>query len=236
MSFFPLLAIALLAQPRQPVAELVSFDRDSAERVFPGFRIESVDDGKNQSNVAEFLGHTFARYPAESLMRELRSVFVVRRMWWKDVEFGGTHNAGEGGIILSPSVAITDESWTDHTFHHELAHLIMARHGAEFPRAEWTATNAQAYGHAADANGGYAALVNGEVGTSFVPALNDVGLLSTYGSASFDEDWACYGEAILSDDPAFWSLVAKYPRVRAKARMAIDFYRKIFPGVRLPDA
>ena len=77
------------------------------------------------------------------------------------------------------------------------------------------------------------ALVKGKTGKEFDPALLEQGLVSEYAASGLDEDWATVGAEVMADRPQFWDKVARYPRLREKARLAVAFYRRSMPGIRL---
>lgn len=128
-----------------------------------------------------------------------------------------------------------DEIWLEHAFHHEFAHALSHGKGVVFPTVAWRRANTPGFVYASEVEGagGYAALPKGKSGRGFDPKLNEPGLLSEYGTATFDEDWACIAEEVVADNPAFWDLLPKYPRLREKGRLVVEFYRRAMPGIRL---
>lgn len=238
----PVAALAALAASqveryRPLVAALPTFDLSAAQTAYPTMGVTAEDDPAMQKWVRACLAEAMAKYPPYPLLRRLKGVCVVRLMWWDQTYLGGTPSVDNRKLLLSVGTAGITSAWLEQSFHHELAHILQLTDKKGFPKKAWEAANAPGfeYAFAKDKNGGYAALQGRKTGKAFVPALNALGLLSEYGSSTFEEDWACYGESILYDDPGFWALAAKYPRVREKARMAIAYYRRAMPGIRLPN-
>lgn len=225
-----LIALQLASRDRPASATTINFSTGLARVAYPDFSMVGEDRSDRQLDVQKRLGEALTKYPEGTL----KTVFVVKTLEYRDAPFGGTASADGRSIIL----AIGDRSgsntdWIGHALHHEVAHSLMFRMSGAFPRDAWLAQNAPGFKYAHDS--GLAALKSGDTDFHFVPALAEQGVLSAYGSSSFDEDWACYAQYLLTDDPDFWKLVRRYPRVRAKAKLAVEFYRKAVPGMALPD-
>lgn len=219
------------------VARLTSFDARRARRAYSGIQATAETDPALQNKARREISRAIARYPARELARRLSAVYVVRELSWDGVPLGGTSTLdGRGLYIAVGEMPLGDETWIEGTFHHEFAHVLFDRLRKDVPTKAWLAANAPGFQYAYAEDGGFEAVSkNEDVSEDLDPRLNAQGLLSAYGATEIGEDWATYAERILRNDPEMRAAERRYPRVRAKARLLADFYRKTMPGIRLPS-
>lgn len=226
-------AVVGIAQAR--VDALPTFELTNAQRFHRDMGMTRENDPAKQARARACLARTLAKYPPASLAGRLDAIYVVRQLWSSQAFYGGTPSEDRRRIYLAVGTAARiDETWMEHALHHEIAHIFQFKNASAFPIEAWRRANAKEFRYAAEdeASGG-AALATGKTRRAFDPALNAKGILCEYGAATPAEDWACIAEEILADNPAFWKLTEKYPRLRVKARLALDFYHKAMPGIRL---
>jgi hypothetical protein len=61
--------------------------------------------------------------------------------------------------------------------------------------------------------------------------LHEEGFLHEYGKASLEEDFNSFAGRLFSGDAGLWRAIEKYPRVKAKADLAIAFYTRLDPSL-----
>ena len=210
---------------------LLSFDANAARGVYAGLGTTPLTDGAWQAWARSVASPSLARYPAAGLVARIDRVYVVWTLWYEATYMGGTNDRSRRVVVALGPGAI-DSNWLEHALHHEIAHVVRERARSGFPNKAWARANAPGFRYG---GGGLDAMKAGKASKEFDPALNAQGVLSAYGASGIDEDWCTVAESVMSDDPAFWDLASRYPRLRAKARLAVEFYRKTFPGIRLRD-
>lgn len=235
-----LLALAALAGPpredlQKQVTALVSFDVAKARRAYPGLGVSPETDEATRRRARRLVMRALAKYPAKSLLRHLKAVFVVHDIWWEKAHMGGASMPGGHEVFVAVgAVPWYDEDWIEGAVHHEFAHLLYDSEAKILPSQAWTAANAPGFKYSYGENGGYDALTADDTGEELDSRLNLKGVLSAYGASSITEDWATYAQMLIGENGDFFRAVRLYPRVRTKAELALEFYRKAMPGMRLP--
>ena len=212
---------------------ILSFDGAAAGRAFPGAAVEGLSsaDGAAWSAWARpVVAGALARYPLAGLLPRLDRAFVVSNLAVGGTPVGGLNDPEAGRIVVTHGPA--NRALLARSVHHEIAHILLDRRILWFPVVAWRAANAPGFRYGA---GGLDALRRGRGSVAYDEAWAARGLLSRYAASSIDEDWATIAESVMVDDPAFWALTERFPRLREKARLAVAFYRKAFPGIRLRD-
>lgn len=230
---FPALAFSLAVNAGLTARReaLLSFDADAARGVYAGLGTTALTDPAWQAWVRSVVDYAFARYPVTGLVSRLDGAYVVWALWFDGTYMGGTNDRSRR-IVVGLSPGTVDSTWLEHALHHEIAHVLRERPRSGFPDKAWARANAPGFRYG---DGGLNAMKAGQAARAFDPALNAQGILCNYGASGMDEDWCTIAEEVVADDPAFWALMPQYPRLREKARLAVEFYRKTFPGIRLRD-
>ena len=210
---------------------LLSFDADAARGVFARLGTAPLTNEAWRGWVRSVVSPALVRYPATGLVARIDAVYVVWTLWFDGTSMGGT-NDRERRIVLALGPGAVDSTWLERAVHHEIAHVVRERRRSGFPNQEWIRANAPGFRYG---KGGFDAVRAGQVSKAFDAALSTQGVLSVYGASSIDEDWCTIAESVMVDDPAFWAFAARYPRLRAKAQLAVEFYRRTFPGIRLRE-
>ncbi len=212
---------------------ILSFDLAKTRRAFPNEGATPLEAVAWQAWVRPVVARALARYPAAGLVAHLDHVYVVWLLWYDGTYIGGTGDPAHGGrIVIALRPGTTTETWLERAVHHEFAHTLHDRRGSGFPTKAWRSANAPGFRYG---TAGFDAVKAGKANVALDPALAEQGVLSEYGASSIDEDWATIAESVMVDDPAFWDFVARYPRLRTKARLAVAFYRRTLPGIKLRD-
>ena len=212
---------------------ILSFEESAARQAFPTLGLTPEAGGDWQAWARPAVARALARYPAAGLVGRLDRTYVVRLLWFDQTAMGGTNDAAARRVIVALGPGQVTAEWLERAVHHEFAHALRNRAGSGFPFDAWTRANAPGFHYGSS---GFEALKAGQSGEAYDAALAEKGVLNPYGASDPDEDWAEIAEGVMVDDRAFWRLVRRYPRLRAKARLAVAFYRRTFSGIRLRDA
>lgn len=167
-----------------------------------------------------------ALYPVELLRKNLKSVQFAKELRFYGLAYGGT-NSGDAVYIANRGAA---EGYTDafltSAFHHELSSILLRNYAAKFDAHQWASNNRPGVDYGA---GGIEALKGGRAETAYKPKYNVDGFLNEYGKSSLEEDFNTFAEGLFGGDRAFWVIVDRYPRLEAKAKLAIAFYASLDP-------
>ncbi len=240
------LALAACAPPPDPLPDppgggpvALHFRTELLERADPVAEFVPENDPAVRAVCREALENAMVRYPVEDLARELSDVVVVRKLGHEGVAVEGLAYVRDREVALSsfPVTAYPDRAsgaaFLGRAFHHELAHLLMARHPSLFPTAEWREANAPDFRYARN---GWDAIVRGAT-SDFDPDLNAQGLLHPYAASCIEEDVASMAEELLVPDEgargrALRRALVRSPRLRRKAALLRAFYLRVFPVMR----
>jgi hypothetical protein len=178
---------------------------------------------ENVQDQLDAILRAIAKYPPVLVRRHLSRVYLMRRLVFYGLDYGGTYSNDRIYIVSDPQQPELAEA----SFHHEFSSILMKNEAGRFPRAAWMrALPVQSsYRH-----GGLAALRRGETGLAWMPQFHLQGFLCEYGKASFEEDVNTFAEALFTGQGLF-RLARMYPLVLQKKQLLIDFYSSMDPSL-----
>lgn len=165
-------------------------------------------------------------YPLSFLTEQLKRIYVLDTLLDRGILIGGKANY-EFQYILSMYRDSTPEYCHRKlllTLHHEFSHNLQNKHWEQFPHKQWKKSSLKKYG-----KGGHQAIKKGSSSQVFDTLLCAVGFLHEYAKSSANEDFASFAENLFLNNQEFWKLVEKYPLIKAKKDLAIQFYQSLDP-------
>ncbi|MGE0001786.1 MAG: hypothetical protein AB7F50_06570 [Fimbriimonadaceae bacterium] len=170
------------------------------------------------------LRKAFAKYPEGFLDRDLKRVFVLRRISFYGLDYGGTNSLDTVYVTNDgESNGYTDE-FLEGAFHHEFSSILLRNHIGEFDLSAWRQANPPGFKYG---NGGTEALRSGKASTKPSDETMAIGFVSQYSQASYEEDFNMVAESLFMGPKSFWSAVDRHPVLAKKVRLAISFYGKL---------
>jgi hypothetical protein len=184
-------------------------------------------DGAEVSRSLSAVRSAMAKYPSGVVEGLIKRVFILRRMTFYGLDYGGTNsrdtvyltNQGEG-------LGYTDD-YLRSAFHHELSSIVLRNRMDDFDSAAWNQANPPGFQYGA---GGTEALRTGRASTEIDPALCEQGFLSQYSTASLEEDFNMVAENLFMGDAEFWECVDASPRLNRKVGLVIGLYGRLDPS------
>ncbi len=167
-----------------------------------------------------------SRYPIDLVRKNLRAVYFADEIRFFGLSYGGTNSRDTIYIANRGATEGFTDSFLARTFHHEFSSILLRNNPDKFDVQAWCAANRSPYG-----DGGIQALRNGTYETRYAEKWNVDGFLNQYGASSLEEDFNTFAEALFTGDREFWSLAAKYPRLKDKVTVAIAFYQALDPSL-----
>ncbi len=170
------------------------------------------------------LDRAMEKYPEGLLKRNLKRVYVMRRLSFYGVPYGGTNSSDT--IYLANAgreMGFTDR-FLEESFHHEFSSILLRNYPSLFDRRAWLQANPPGFKYLGD---GTMAVRSGTASTKASPRLQADGFMAQYATASIEEDFNMVAEALLSGNSDFWKAVQNSPRLRQKADVAIRFYNAL---------
>ncbi|MDP4262645.1 MAG: hypothetical protein Q8941_08950 [Bacteroidota bacterium] len=235
LSFYILLLFPfyLMAQTPDTTIQsvLVGFNYSSA--IFPeswrpapvnayGEQIEAGEIARSKKVIAKAL----AKYPKDLLTYNLKGVYFLYEMKFYNVFFGGT-NSADAVYLTNQGVAkgYTDK-YLEQTFHHEFSSILLRNYPALLDTNLWKGANTGNFVYN-DPENGVGALRNNQSSQQLDSLLCLRGILTQYGGSSLENDVNTFAQNLFSPEKNFWAFVSRFPRIREKATLLINFYNKI---------
>jgi hypothetical protein len=209
----------------------ISFDAD--KNAFPAEWTKSPINAKGESLIGSERTRSYAnvdkaskKYPANLLKLHLRKVYLLARIEFYGLPYGGT-NSLDTLYLTNRGVAqgFTD-AYLEESFHHELSSIFLRNHPAFLDQKTWSACNPPKFTYTSN---GTEAVRTGKDSTVYDPEYNKDGFLAQYAKTSQEEDFNMMAGGLFTGRPEFWKVVDKFPRIRQKAGVVIAFYHRLDP-------
>lgn len=172
------------------------------------------------------LDQSLGKYPEKLLEKNLKTIYVVKSMFFFGLEYGGTYY--KRNVYLSNNGIENgySDAYLEGSFHHEFSSVLLTRHQRSFDKDSWQASNPAGFVYG---NGGREALSINATGLDLDSSYYRDGFLNEYSLASTEEDFNCYAEYIFRNDPGFWQAWESSEAVRKKTEVLIRFYNRLDP-------
>ena len=161
------------------------------------------------------------KYPAAFLRRHLKRVYILRKLSFFGLNYGGTYFVRTRTVYI---ISARSSNYFKQLFHAEFSSIIFKKNRNRFLQHAWKGANSPDFRYG---KGGRNALRGGRSSTRFGDRWHRRGLLYQYGSASVEEDFNSYARNIFAAKRGFWKAVSEYPRVARKVRQISRFYGKL---------
>ena len=219
-----LLALSGLCQDEMPSPEIIRYDGRSA--LFPA----SWTGGKTKAfataadpalftSDSSLLADEMGKYPRSVLKENISHVYIVEKLTFNRQRFTGTNSTDDIYI------AQLDNPELGKTFHHEFSSILLRKYGSDELERKWRALSPGIRG-----GNSASAVKAGLYSTGYDSALLVKGYLSPYSLSNWENDFNMYAENLFGGGPEFWRIVDRYPRVRSKLDLMLDFYIRIWGG------
>jgi hypothetical protein len=166
------------------------------------------------------------KYPELLLEYNLKSVYFLKDMKFYDVNFGGT-NSSDALYITNQGVSLgyTDK-YLEQTFHHELSSILFRNYPSFLDTNAWKAANIPGFIYN-DPENGVGAIRNNQSSQSLDTFLCRKGLLTQYAGSGIENDVNTIAQNLFTPEPEFWACVDRFPRIKKKVELLINFYNRI---------
>lgn len=173
---------------------------------------------RQRAEAQRIVTSALAKYPARAL-GGIDRVVVVHDLAFRGVSAGGTWSYDRVYVVGR------DPTFLERALHHELSSVLLARWPYLLDRDAWEALLPKE-GHG---EGGFSAIQSGVASKDLDPRHMKDGFKSQYARSSFENDFNEICEELFLGNPEFWDGVDRFPRFRAKVRLAIAFFRALDP-------
>lgn len=227
-SFLPYFALPFLTlSPLRATEPELIFDRAGAE-IFPeswrnakvNANAEPLDETGRQAAKA-IVGRALAKYPPAVLSANLKELYAVGRLEYSGVATGGTNSRDAVYVVWNPKFPADK---IEGNIHAEFSSILLRNHAREFDQEAWLKLNPPGFAYRGT---GVQAVRTRQASLRIDAVLNAEGFVNQYGQASMEEDFNSYAGRLWMGDAELWNAIEKYPKVKAKADLAMAFYQKL---------
>jgi len=182
---------------------------------------------KEYKRVTVLLRKALAKYPDHVLQENLKRIYAINSLNFYGVPFGGTYSISRKTVyITDDSVLRENDLFIESFFHHEFSSILLRKHPCYLKKKAWKFSNQHDFHYG---KGGVEAIRNGNASMVFDSVLNQKGFLNKYSQSSLEEDMNVFSQNLFSGGEAFWTIVDRYNKIKAKTMLIIGFYHKIDP-------
>ena len=215
----------------QRTGVVISFD--ASDNIFPRrwhrnkikARVISLPQADRNRIIAS-LEKAFSKYPANILHKYLKTVFVLKKLEFFGLPYGGTYSKNNIYISSDDSLSTGTDFFVESIFHHEFSSILLKNYKCRFDENAWKLLNPHDFVYG---KGGISAISDGTSSMVFDANLNKLGFLNKYSQSSIEEDINVFSQNLFCGNKSFWEIVDKFDIIRAKTHLIIEFYNIINP-------
>ncbi len=187
-----------------------------------GEEIEAGEIARSKKIIAKAL----SKYPEIILEYNLKSVYFLKEMSFYNVGYGGTNYTD---IVYLTNRGITlgyTDKYLEQTFHHEFSSILFRNYPAFLDTNAWKGANAPGFIYN-DPENGVGAIRNNQSSQNLDTLFYLQGVLTQYGGSSIENDVNTFAQNLFCPEKNFWNYVDRFPRIRKKVTLLINFYNQI---------
>ncbi|MCP5559975.1 MAG: hypothetical protein H7A55_19675 [Verrucomicrobiaceae bacterium] len=192
---------------------------------------------ERQPQCRDLIERALAKYPTGVLRANLKKVYGLGSLQYSAVPTGGTNSRTAVYLVSKDRYSLTA---IEEIFHAEFSSILLRNFPHHLDSVAWQQLNPPGFHYRGS---GVQAIKTQQASQRLRAALHEEGFLNEYGKASPEEDFNSFAGRLFLGDPALWNAIEHYPKVKAKAELAIAFYHKLdatfthpfFLSLRQPD-
>ncbi len=191
-----------------------------------GSQVEAIE----AERVVPLIDKFAAVYSPSTLREHLTDIYLLGSLECFGKTYGGTNSTSSIYIRVGAENEGYDAHYLLSTMHAEFSSILMRSHN--FPVDAWESLNPRGFHYANDP---VSVLEQPGITDKPAPALFCGGFLTQYGTADAEDDFNDYAGAIFVDPEQLCEYRSECKGIADKAWMAIEFYRSLDPGVKVPS-
>lgn len=160
-------------------------------------------------------------YPEEVLKRNLKGMYLCKKLMFYGKDFGGTNSATGVYICIRTAAEGYTNTYLLSSMHHEFSSILMRNYA--FPKKEWTTLLPDGFKYTEDAVG---ALGTENLLTPMDKYHKD-GFVCLYSKSSMEEDFNTIADYLFNQRTALLKMANKHEKLKAKIVLAMKFYKTV---------
>lgn len=201
--------------------------------VFPATWVVSPINGRGASldrreyeRTRSLIRRSLAKYPTAVLHNNLSTIFVLKRMNFYGVHYGGTNSIDAIYLTNNGTERGYTDTYIEQTFHHEFSSILYRNYPLGFEEASWNSTNPPGFSYN-DPEQGVGAIRSNQSSQELDTLLCSSGFLTQYALSGIENDINTFAQNLFLPSPGFWEAVERYPAIGKKTRIVIRLYQRI---------
>jgi hypothetical protein len=185
---------------------------------------ESLDTAEIKRST-EIVKKALAKYPSAVLKKNLKKVYVLKKLSFYGVEYGGT-NTKDVVYIADKGLSqnYTDE-FIERIFHAEFSSILLDNYPKALDQKEWAAINGKDFHYGAV--NGYEAIKAGKDSELFDKKILEFGFLNEYAMSTLENDFNSFAKNLFFAEGDFWKIVESNSRLIMKLKLILDLYKTV---------
>lgn len=210
----------------QAQAVEISFDHDST--IFPKSWLteeinawaEPVNDGYKPV-AKKIVQQELKKYPKKLIIDNFETIYVLGKIGFYDITPGGT-NSNYNVYIKLRGLSDFNKGVLKKVLHHEMSSIFFWNY-PEYLSKDWAKISAY------DFNSGVEAIKKGQSNLNYSEMHHGDGFLNQYSRSSLENDFNEFAKFLFLGGPRLWTAAEKYPLIKKKLTMIINFYQQLDP-------
>jgi len=174
----------------------------------------------------DILQKAFEKYPLEVIKKYLNAIYFAGDIDADGFQAGGAYDPFRRIVYLVDNGGKNDEQ-AMRTFHHEFSSLLLNSHS--FWVDPWTDHNPKDFKYLRDIYTWNEIQKKVDISREGTEKDYEKGFMRVYGQTSFENDFNEYSAMIFTYPRKFKKIMNRYPRVRGKFMVWLQYYKKIDP-------
>jgi hypothetical protein len=204
--------------------------------IFPGeWRIAPINamgkkmDEKEIPRTRAVMEKALVKYPKKVLLENLKVVHFLSFMKFFEVQYGGTNSNDAVYLVNNGKPLGYTDKYLEQTFHHEFSSVLLRKFSNYLDTTTWKSLNEPGFIYN-DPEDGVGAIRNNQSSQDLDSTLGRKGILTQYALSSIENDMNTIAQNLFCPEKNFWPFVDKYPRLRSKVKMLVNFYGRVDEG------
>jgi hypothetical protein len=175
----------------------------------------------------KILGRALAKYPPQVLREDLKAVYVLAELRYSGVITSGTNSRTSLYLKIGDERKGFTDAHIEGVFHAEFSSILLRKHARHFDQAAWQAVNPPGFAYLGN---GVDAVKQKKAGLTLREAMHQAGFLVEYAQSTMENDLNGIAKMLFNGESALWEIAARFPKIRRKLDLTLDFYQKIDPA------
>lgn len=228
-----LLALLGLQYINVPVAtHTMSIETQASNNMFPygwteapgNARAASLSPAYEKASRNQVI-ESLSKYPPEVIRKNLSRVFVLDELDF----YGGTSaasNSNDTVYLKHAKYKSGSCKRLDFHFHSRFSRILKDNYESLFDEKKWMACNPENFTYIREE------MFKSKAGDADLETADlESGFLCRFAKTDLTADFSMTAANLFSGNPEIWQLVEKYPRIKQKVDLTIEFFHKIDPSM-----